>query len=119
MKKVLIIAAALMFFAMPFTAMALEGPMNLPAGTNADAVKHNDEGIVHWGKGHYDVALTHFQASSKIDGSNGEIHFNEAICLDKLGRHGEATMHFKVAKDKANGNAKILTSPILNGHIGS
>ena len=92
--------------------------MNLPAGSNADAVSHNKEGIDHWGQGHYDVALKHFQASSKIDKKNGEIHFNEAICLDKLGKHGEATMHFKVAKKHANGNEKILTSPILNGHIG-
>ncbi|MGV7220229.1 MAG: hypothetical protein ACQ9MH_01740 [Nitrospinales bacterium] len=118
MKRLLVILAVLMFISLPITAIAGEGPMNLPAGSNAGAVKHNKEGIDHFGQGHYDVALKHFQASSKIDASNGEIHFNEAICLDKLGKHGEATMHFKAAKKRANGNDKILNSPILNGHIG-
>ena len=118
MKRFLVIIAALMFISAPISALAQEGPMNLPAGSDASAVSHNKEGIDHWGQGHYDVALGHFQASAKIDSANGEIHFNEAICLDKLGKHGEATMHFKAAKKRANGNEKILTSPILNGHIG-
>ena len=118
MKKFWIIFAALIFISAPISALAQEGPMNLPAGSDASAVSHNKEGIDHWGQGHYDVALKHFQASAKIDSANGEIHFNEAICLDKLGKHGEATMHFKAAKKRANGNEKILTSPILNGHIG-
>ena len=118
MKKFWMVFAVMMFISVPFTALALEGPMNLPAGSDAKAVSHNKEGIDHWGQGHYDVALKHFQASAKIDAANGEIHFNEAICLDKLGKHGEATMHFKSAKKSANGNESILNSPILNGHIG-
>ncbi len=91
--------------------------MSLPAGSNADAVKHNKEGIDHWGQGHTDVALKHFQAASKADSSIGEIHFNEAICLDKLGRHGEATMHFKAAKKNSHGSKAILESNILNAHL--
>ncbi|MCH8207596.1 MAG: hypothetical protein IIA62_00820 [Nitrospinae bacterium] len=118
MKKVMVLFVALAFLAIPFTAIAGEGPMTLPEGANAEAVKHNGEGITHWNKGHFDVALKHFAAASKIDSAIGESHFNEAICLDKLGSHGEATMHFKAAKKNANGNAKILNSPILNGHIG-
>lgn len=92
--------------------------MALPAGSNSDAMKHNAEGIDHWGQGHYDVALKHFQAASKADSSLAETHFNEAISLDKLGRHGEATMHFKAAKKHAKGNENILNSNILNAHIG-
>jgi Flp pilus assembly protein TadD len=118
MKKLLVVLLALTFFLVPLTAIAGEGPMKLPAGANADANKHNEEGIMHWGEGHYDVALKHFQAASKIDHSLGEIHFNEAICLDKLGDHKAATMHFKAAKKNAHGNASILNSGILNGHIG-
>lgn len=109
---------ALAFILVPLTAMAGEGPMKLPAGANADANMHNEEGITHWGKGHYDVALKHFQAASKIDPSIGEIHFNVAICLDKLGKHPQATMHFKAAKKNAHGNKAILNSHILNAHIG-
>ena len=118
MKKVLMVFVALTFFLVPLTAIAGEGPMKLSAGANAEANKHNDEGIMHWGEGHYDVALKHFQAASKIDHGIGETHFNEAICLDKLGKHGDATMHFKAAKKNAHGNEAILNSAILNGHIG-
>ncbi len=118
MKKVMLVLAALCFLGLPLTSFAGEGPMSLTAGSNAGAVKHNMEGIDHWGQGHYDVALKHFQAASKEDSSIGETHFNEAICLDKLGRHGEATMHFKAAKKNAKGSKAITGSNILNAHIG-
>ena len=115
----MLVLAALCFLGLPFTSFAGEGPMSLPDGSNAGAVKHNKEGIDHWGQGHYDVALKHFQAASKADSSIAQTHFNEAISLDKLGRHGEATMHFKAAKKHAGGNKSILNSPILNGHLGN
>lgn len=118
MKKIMLVLAAICLLGLPVTSFAGEGPMALPAGSNADAVKHNKEGIDHWNQGHHDVALKHFQGASKADSSIGEIHFNEAICLDKLGRHGEATMHFKAAKKNAHGSKAILGSNILNAHIG-
>ena len=118
MKRILIVFIALAFFLVPLTAVAGEGPMKLPAGANADANMHNEEGIAEWNKGDHAAALMHFSAASKIDHGIGETHFNEAISLDKLGQHGKATMHFKAAKKNANGNAAILNSPILNGHIG-
>ena len=83
-----------------------------------EAKKHNLEGIDHWNQGHYDVALKHFNKASQSDPSSGEVHFNEAISYDKVGQHGVATKHFKVALKKAGGNEKILKSPILHGHIG-
>jgi hypothetical protein len=85
MKKVMLVLAALCLLGLPVSSFAGEGPMSLPSGSNAGAVKHNK---------------------------------NEAICLDKLGRHGEATMHFRAAKKHAKGNRAILDSPILNGHLG-
>ena len=118
MKKVILILAAVCLLGLPATSFAGEGPMSLPAGSNADAVKHNKEGIDHWGQGHYDVALKHFVAAAKADASSGEIHFNEAICLDKLGKHGEATMHFKTAKKNGAGNKALQNSKILNAHLG-
>lgn len=103
----------------PVMAFAGEGPLSLPEGSNQEANMHNDEGIKHWDKGHFDVALGHFQEASAIDSSLGEVHFNEAISLDKLGKHGDATMHFKAALKRAGGNKKILDSGILHGHIGN
>lgn len=120
MKKVLVLLTVFVFSFLPMTAFAGEGPMQLPQveGSNADANMHNEGGIAEWKKGNHEGALKHFKMASKIDSSKGETHFNEAICLDKLGRHGEATMHFKAAKKNANGNQKILNSSILNAHIG-
>tara|TARA_B100000686_G_C16707303_1_gene927077 strand:- start:25 stop:441 length:417 start_codon:yes stop_codon:yes gene_type:complete len=94
-----------------------EDPLVLPAGSNLEANMHNKEGISHYNEGHYDVALKHFQQAEKSDPSIGEIHFNEALALDQIGDHGAATNHFKVARDGAKGNEKILTSEILIKHI--
>ena len=118
MKKLVILFFALTLMAVPFTVLASEGPMKLPAGSNADANMHNEEGIKHFGMGHFDEALKHFEEAAKADKSIGEVHFNEAVALDKLGRHAEATMHFKAAKKNAGGNENIINSPILNAHIG-
>ena len=94
-----------------------EGPLALPAESNPEANKHNEEGIDHWNQGHHDVALKHFNMASKIDGSSGEVHFKEAIAYDKVNQHGEATKHFKVAQQNANGNTLILESKILLAHV--
>ena len=93
---------------------ALKLPMH--EGSNAEAYKHNEEGISHYSQGHYDVALKHFQMASKIESSVGESHYNVALCLDKLGRHGDATNHFYAARKYAHGNKAILKSGILNAH---
>ena len=125
MKNIVSILAALVFFLVSTSAFAGEGPMKLPEGAKADAKKHNKEGIASWKKAvksgdqkDYKDALMHFSAASKIDGSSGEIHFNEAICYDKIGQHGVATKHFGVALKKAGGNQKLINSPILKGHLG-
>jgi len=118
MKKVLVIMIVLALSLVPLTALAAEGPMKLPAGSNPDADMHNNAGIKNWNQGNMEGALGHFQEASAADKTIAETHFNEAVTLDKLGRHGEATMHFKAAKKHAKGNEKILNSKILNGHLG-
>ena len=118
MKNILAILAALALFSVSTTVFAGEGPMKLPSGAKPEAVSHNKEGIASWNKKDYKGALMHFSTASKIDGSSGEIHFNEAICYDKIGRHGVATKHFGVALKKSGGNKKLLNSPILKGHLG-
>ena len=119
MKNILAILTVLALFLVSTTAFAAgEGPMELPKGANPEAVSHNKEGIASWNQKDYKGALMHFSTASKIDGSSGEIHFNEAISYDKLNQHPTATKHFGVAKKKAGGNKKILESPILNGHLG-
>ena len=118
MKNIFSILVVLALFIIPVTVFAGEGPLPLPSGANPEANKHNVEGIASWKQKDYKGALMHFNMASKIDGSSGEVHFNEAISYDKVGQHGVATKHFKVALKKAGGNKKILKSPILHGHIG-
>jgi tetratricopeptide (TPR) repeat protein len=93
-----------------------EGPLNLPAESDPEANTHNEEGISHYKEGHFDIALKHFREAGKIQSEIGEIHFNEALALDKLGDHGDAAKHFKVAEENANGNTLILESKILLAH---
>ncbi|HIF03244.1 MAG TPA: hypothetical protein EYQ84_08115 [Nitrospinaceae bacterium] len=118
MKNIISVLAVLVFFLVSTSAFAGEGPMKLPEGAKADAKKHNKEGIASWNKKDYKGALMHFSAASKIDGSSGEIHFNEAISYDKLNKHGVAKKHFGVALKKAGANEKLKNSPILKGHLG-
>ena len=91
-------------------------PLNLPAESDLEADNHNEEGISHYKEGHFDIALKHFREAGKIQSEIGEIHFNEALALDKLGDHGDAAKHFKVAEENANGNTLILESKILLAH---
>ena len=62
--------------------------------------------------------MKQFSIAAELDGASGEVHFNEAISYDKLGKHGVATKHFGVALKKAKGNKKLINSPILKGHLG-
>ena len=94
-----------------------EGPLNLPAESDPEANTHNEEGISHYKEGHFDIALKHFREAGKIQSEIGESHFNEALALDKLGDHGGASEHFKIAQENANENALILESKILLAHI--
>ena len=119
MKNIFSVLVVLALFIIPAAVFAGEGPLPLPSGANPEANKHNVEGIASWKQKDYKGALMHFNMASKIDGSSGEVHFNEAISYDKLNQHPTATKHFGVAKEKAGGNKKILDSPILNGHLGT
>ena len=93
-----------------------EGPLALPVESDPEATAHNDEGIAHYKEGHFDIALKQFREAGKFQSDLGEIHFNEALALDKLGDHGNAAKHFKIAQQNANGNISILDSKILLAH---
>ena len=122
MRKIMVFSAAAFFlvfvmnFGIPvaqaFTAKALEAPSD-SAGQG-----HNASGIKHYNKEHWDVAEEHFQEAVKADEKLAEAHYNLALSLDKLARHGEATQHFKKALDLAPDNSAIADSKILKSHLG-
>ena len=116
MKELSFIFALMFIISLSSGVFAADPALKFPSGASADANKHNEEGISHYNQGHFDVALKHFQMASKIDPRVGEAHYNEALSLDALDRHGDATNHFYAARKHANGNAAILKSGILNAH---
>lgn len=120
MNKWLVAGLVMLGLLAPVYVMAEEGALGFPMreGSSHEAHQHNEEGIMHFNKGHYEEALKHFRTSVKIDPHVGESHFNMAITLDKLGKHGRATRHFKKAKEFAQGRNEILKSQILKDHIG-
>ena len=116
MRNLSLILFILIFTFLSVPAFAGQGALKLPEGSNAVAYDHNEQGIFNYKQGYYEDALKHFQMASKVDSSVGESHYNEALCLDKLGKHGEATNHFYAARKYAKGNPAILGSKLINDH---
>ena len=116
MRNLSLILFILIFTLLSVPAFAGQGALKLPEGSNAVAYDHNEQGIFNYKQGYYEDALKHFRLASEVDSSVGESHYNEALCLDKLGKHGEATNHFYAARKYAKGNPAILGSKILNAH---
>jgi Flp pilus assembly protein TadD len=100
----------------PMEEAKVEGALMAPAGTAG--APENDEGVDHYQQGHFDVAQEHFKKALAANADLAEAHYNLALALDKLGDHGEATNHFKMALDLAPEDPKIKDSGILKAHLG-
>jgi len=103
----------------PKIVLTAEVPLLSPKrkGLKEKAIMENNIGIANYNIGRLEEALNHFQAASKEDSNVGEYHFNEAMTLDKLGKHKLAAKHFKAANKNAHNNNKIVNSKILKAHI--
>jgi len=118
MKKVIISLVAIMFFAIPQLALA-QDPLALSEEVeSADAKSLHSTAMGHWDNGIYYECAKNFARAAKYDPDHGESLFNAALCKDKMGDHGAATMFFKEARKRANGNGDILGAQILIDHIG-
>lgn len=100
------------------TAEASADPVALSASEEAVGAGHNNEGVTHYEKGHWDVAQEHFKKAVGENAKLAEAHYNLALALDKLGNHGEATNHFKLALTLGPENPSIKDSGILQAHVG-
>ena len=96
--------------------MGAETALMAPSGSPGRM--ENDEGVSHYNQGHWDVAEVHFRKAVEADPSLAVAHFNLALALDKLNKHGEATQHFKKALELAPNDPQIAQSKILNAHVG-
>ena len=90
----------------------------LLATDGATGAEENAEGVNHYQQGHWDVAQEHFNKALAINPDLPEAHYNLALSLDKLGNHGEATNHFKMALNLAPEDPRIKDSGILKAHVG-
>ncbi len=90
----------------------------LLATDGAAGAEENAEGVNHYQQGHWDVAQEHFNKALATNADLPEAHYNLALALDKLGDHGEATNHFKMALDLAQEDSRIKDSGILKAHVG-
>jgi Flp pilus assembly protein TadD len=85
--------------------------------SNRDAAAKNNEGVDHLVQGHYDIALKHFKKALTGAPNFAEAHFNMAIALDGMGKHGDATEAFKKAKNFGGDNPKIVENTVLKKHL--
>jgi tetratricopeptide (TPR) repeat protein len=94
-----------------------ENPLVLPVGAEPSAKMHNDSGISHYQSSRYEDALLRFMQAYAADKTAGEIYFNIALAYHQRGEPEEALEYFKSARKYADGNDKILASPLLDTYL--
>ena len=82
------------------------------------AAQHNLEGIKFYNNGNWKEAEKRFKFSIGEDSSLPEAHFNLALTQHKLGQHGQAKQHFKIAGELSPKNKEIVGSSIYRNHLG-
>lgn len=86
-----------------------------PAGTNAAAGRHNDEGVRAYQQGQWESAKQHFEAAVRASPTLAEAHYNLGMVFHKMGAERDANPHFMEAANLAPGNEVIWSSPPLSG----
>ena len=102
----------------PSMAGTAEADGALMATAGMAGAAENNEGVDHYQQGHWDVAQEHFTKAVAANADLAEAHYNLALALDKLGKHPEATTHFKKALELAPTKPQIANSKILQKHVG-
>ena len=86
-----------------------------PAGTNAAAARHNDEGLQAYQQQQWEQAKHHFRAAIQSAPDFAEAHYNLGMALYKLNVFQEGDGHFIEAANLAPGNKVIWDAPPLRG----
>ncbi|MDP7555632.1 MAG: tetratricopeptide repeat protein [Nitrospinota bacterium] len=94
--------------------MGLKSPKDAP---NKETATKNDEGVSHLVQRQWETAAGFFKEAVEANADFAEAHFNLALCLHKMGKHGEASKHFKIAKELASGSSMIADNKILKDHV--
>lgn len=86
-----------------------------PAGTNASASRHNDEGIQAYQQQQWERAKQHFDAAIAASPEFAEAHYNLGMTLYRLKAMQAGDAHFIQAANLAPGNKVIWDAPPLRG----
>jgi Tfp pilus assembly protein PilF len=86
-----------------------------PAGTNAAAGRHNDEGMQAYQQQQWESAKQHFEAAIAATPEFAEAHYNLGMVLYRLNAMQEGDAHFIKAANLAPGNKVIWDAPPLRG----
>ena len=86
-----------------------------PAGTNAAAARHNDEGLQDYQQQQWESAKQHFKAAIAASPELAEAHYNLGMTLYRLKAMQEGDAHFIQAANLAPGNKVIWDAPPLKG----
>lgn len=89
--------------------------LSAPAGTNASASRHNDEGIQAYQQQQWESAKQHFDAAIAASPEFAEAHYNLGKVLYRLNAMREGDAHFIKAANLAPGNTIIWDAPPLKG----
>ncbi len=89
--------------------------LSAPAGTNASASRHNDEGIQAYQQQQWESAKQHFNAAIAAFPEFAEAHYNLGMVLYRLNAMQEGDAHFITAANLAPGNKVIWDAPPLRG----
>ena len=108
----------LAFLALILGCAAKTGPLAVLPMTSPTAAQHNLEGIKFYNNGNWKEAEKRFKFSIGEDSSLPEAHFNLALTQHKLGQHGQAKQHFKIAGELAPKNKEIVDSSIYRNYLG-
>lgn len=87
--------------------------LSAPAGTNAAAARHNDEGIHAYQQSQWESAKQHFEAAITASPELAEAHYNIGMVLYRLKAMQEGDAHFIKAANLAPGHKIIWDSPPL------
>ena len=87
-------------------------PLELKAieGSHSVGFDQNNLGIRSFKRKQFNTALKHFHIASMADPKRGEIYFNIALTLVKLGEDNEATKYFYLANKHAKNNTQVTNS---------
>ena len=88
-------------------------PLPAPAGANAVAARHNDEGIQAYQQQQWESAKQHFNAAINASPEFAEAHYNLGMTLYRLKAMSEGDAHFIKAANLAPGNKVIWDAPPL------